>query len=516
MKKRVTNIVEITRYPLIVLIIAAFFMAIGTILSSTLIFGTDISEDMLMVASLFNSLGSFITINLPLILLISIIGNSFPREPYAAFIGVIGYIVFNVTTMIFAPMGMHPNAYTPTLGIFFDVNFTTNNPASIIFPLQLGIIGAIISGYITFIVYRRFSKTDLYGNLSFINNNILTLGMVLLLNVVFGYLIALVWPFVIETIVNINNFIGQDISSGRNLFIYGFVERILNVLLLSDITHASFWFSDLGGSVFTGTSTSVSGDIAMWTYSLQTGRLLPLVGKFITPYYLINLFMMPAVCYAVYTHNTNRFEKRNQLFLLILVIAIIVISGNSLAVEIFMLVTMPFFFLIHIIIVALLYALLMKFNIVIGHSVTTDSLQTIYPGNILEFIRFSQITGTRQTFVSVIVIGVLLAILYYYLTRYFLRRTTLLPFVPNVHDVNITELIIAVGGIENIVDIDASLVKVSVHLMDVRNIDIERIVALGAYSIHQTRTGYSFNFGVKSRVIRDEMLKLIRNSGGHA
>ena len=60
-----------------------------------------------------------------------------------------------------------------------------------------------------------------------------------------------------------------------------------------------FWFSDMGGRWLNSVGQKFSGDVAIWTAQRQEGISVLTTGTFITPYYVINLFIIPAYYIAI-------------------------------------------------------------------------------------------------------------------------------------------------------------------------------------------------------------------------
>lgn len=102
-----------------------------------------------------------------------------------------------------------------------------------------------------------------------------------------------------------------------------------------------------------------------------------------------------------------------------------------------------------------------------------------------------------------IVIGIILVIVAYFVIMTFMKNKT--PKKVSQSNINIEELVKALGGKENIVSSSHSPSKISVVLKDYSITDIDSIKALGASGIVEGKDSLSLIFGRSSEAIDNDL-----------
>lgn len=154
--------------------------------------------------------------------------------------------------------------------------------------IDMNVLGGIIAGIIAGVLYNRFHKVKLPDWLAFFGGRrfvpIITSGVMLVLAFLFGYL----WPFVQTGINSVAQWI---IDAGAlGVGIYGFLNRLLIPLGLHHVLNSFPWFI-FGNYTYHG--HVYHGDIARFLHHDPTA------GAFMTGFFPIMMFGLPAACLAM-------------------------------------------------------------------------------------------------------------------------------------------------------------------------------------------------------------------------
>ena len=166
------------------------------------------------------------------------------------------------------------------------------------------------------------------------------------------------------------NFIALDTTNPINLVIYGIFDRLLSVCNLGTIIKTPFWYGTSGGSWVSIAGANVTGDVNIWTSQIEIGQVANMSGRFITPYYVLNIFAIPAMLWAFFSMQTDRLE-RSKLFLFYLFTTIIsLFCGTILPVELVLLTLCPLLFFFHIACTGLMYGIFQAMHVSLGFRYT--------------------------------------------------------------------------------------------------------------------------------------------------
>ena len=282
-------------------------------------------------------------------------------------------------------------------------------------------------------------------------------------------------------------------------------ERISAILGLVDIPRNIFWFTSSGGTWMNEVGLNFFGDVAIWTAQKAQGVQATTTGGFITPYYVINLFIIPAFYIAYYSLCTSRKDRGRYWLFFLLAILISVFCGNPLPAEFLILLLSPMLYGFYIVIVGLLYAFLHIFNVIIGYNFS-DALLFANPGAGLDLIQYFRSAYVLPSLMKMLIIGLGAAILFVFLTRAYFSKYAfgLFQFVDKEKTTN--EIINALGGIDNIIDAQSTPDKLTVELKNRELIDYAVLQSYGAYLILEAKGGYLIRLGNMSTIIRNEIL----------
>ena len=225
-----------------------------------------------------------------------------------------------------------------------------------------------------------------------------------------GIMFAYGWALVILIINNLHEFLAKDLINPMNLFIYGVTERLSAIFGLQDISREAFWFSELGGSATDSFGVLYPGDVNAW-YAMQNLQIVTTnAGHLITPYYVINIFLVPGFLLGYLSMVNEKKDRKRYLLFFIIAILLSVISGNALPIEILMLVLAPMLYLLYLIVVGFLFAGFQMMGVAVGYWFK-GSLMVANPGSMLDLLLYFRNPEMSYAFSMMAGVGVVILVL---------------------------------------------------------------------------------------------------------
>jgi PTS system N-acetylglucosamine-specific IIC component len=162
--------------------------------------------------------------------------------------------------------------------------------------LQNQFIG-IIAGLIGATCYNKFHKVQLKAALSFFSGRrcvaIVSAGV----SLVVALILAFVWPIVYGGLEAFGKLIVQAGPAGAG--IYGFLNRLLIPIGLHHALNAVFWFD----------VANINDLVKFWLSESAGGGVYGRTGMYMTGFFPIMMFGMPAACLAMY-HTAKSTKKK--------------------------------------------------------------------------------------------------------------------------------------------------------------------------------------------------------------
>ena len=497
--KRIMGVYESCRMAIRVTYFAFALIAFGYLIQNENVnlFYTFKSSAILFIAELFLNIGELIVMNLPLIFMLNIVCKK-ANSSSPLVMALVGYFTYQVTTMLFSSQNLGAYAYANGLGI----NSVFNIVGGSRLPLETGLIGSLLVAYATrmaFVYSRNRSNSSLLG---FFNKD--TAGIIL--NVLFcfgaGFVVAYAYPYIYKYIQNLISYIGEDLMDPFRIALYGMLDRALSILGLADVVRYPFWFTNLGGSYVNSlTGQAIYGDVNIFTALKDTVTGYIGAGRFITPYYVINMFIIPGVYVGMLINMSDRYERNHFIIVFSFAILLSVIAGNPLPAEFLMLFTSPMLLVAYLFGVACLFGSLSYFGIYLGFSTTVSNTAIAMPGTFPDFIIYLRNVKMADTLGKIAIVGVIgfvasviMMLLYYRVFAYNLIET-------GKSEGLIADIIGAIGGKDNIDYVGSGLFRLNIYLNDLELVSVEKLQKIGARRITETRTGISIEFGTSSYMI---------------
>ena len=464
------------------------------------IFYTFTSPFILMLAEGCLRLGKAIIHQLPLIFMLCFVCKK-ANSGFPVVLALIGYYTYMTVMSLFANQNLPSQCYSESF------IFTMNNSL----PFETGLLGAFLVGYATRFSFVHSRHRGYYSFLGFLNKD--TAGIIY--NVVYcgvlGFFMALVYPIGYGYIQDLITTISTNLTDPRRIALYGLFDRLLSIMGVGRLIRYPFWFTSAGGSFSSSlTGQLVVGDVNIWAYIQDASSTYSGCGRFITPYYVINMFLVPAIYLGMFISTSDKKERRQHFIPMLGIMALSIVAGNPLPMELSLLFTAPLLFLIYLGAVVLIFWVLPYFSIFLGFPMVGTDTLTALPGSFPDFIinlrnsRLSaNLSGIAIVGIVAAVIMLVLTYIYYNYLAYDLSNT-------GKKDTLVQNIIIAVGGLDNIISADNSVLRVNLELKDLELVSIDKINEIKAKRIRETKTGIGIELGTSSCLIARAIRKKVK------
>ncbi|WP_055711475.1 PTS transporter subunit EIIC [Streptomyces torulosus] len=266
--------------PVAVLPAAALLVRLGT---TDMLGSESLPGFITKFASFMAAGGGAILDNMPLLFAVGIaIGFAKKSDGSTALAAVVGYLVFQKVLATFTDSNL-PQVATVVDGKVVMVDAAVN----------AGVLGGVVMGLVVALLYQRFYRTKLPDWAGFFGGRrlvpILSAFAGLLIGIVFGY----IWPVLGAGLHHFGEWLVGSGAVGAGIF--GVANRALIPIGMHHLLNSFPWFQ-------AGSYEGKSGDIARFLAGDPTA------GQFMTGFFPIMMFGLPAVCLAIY--HTARPERR--------------------------------------------------------------------------------------------------------------------------------------------------------------------------------------------------------------
>lgn len=500
-------ILEYFQFPLKVLFFATFLLGVGSsIINPNISYMWEVENPtVILMSEMMRYGGGFLIRLFPLLVFLKILTRKF-EDSVPVFVGFVSYIIMNVVVLCIENTGFPSYFYGNMMGI--QISFHADSIFGEItrIPYNTGVLGLCICYFITTRCYLKSRHYAMHGILSFIDHDTWSMILSFFISILAGIAIAYLWPFVIMMIQYTYEYLSSDMSNPMNLFLYGIMERVSSVVGLSDIPREAFWFSELGGSATDNFGVLYSGDVNTW-YAMQNLQIVTTnAGHLITPYYVINIFLMPSFLLGYYSLASDTRDRRRYFMFFVLAISLSILCGNALPMEIFMLILSPMLYIFYLIIVGLLFSSFQILGVSIGY-IFNGSIMVANPGSLLDILQFFRNPDMIYSITTVAGIGAILFIIFFFATRGYFRKYAIGLFNLSDRKKVTNEVMDALGGLQNITKVSSTPDKLTVGLQNRNIVDFDKLRELGAYLILESKEGYLIRLGNISTIVAKEIKK---------
>ena len=453
---------------------------------------------------LMNAVGNGVFAALPLIFAVGIAAGLAKNEKGSAGLSaVVGYFVLLTGTGAFisifgkgAPAGADIRLYGQA--VQFGIK-----------TLNMNVFGGVLAGIVTGVVHNKYYKTKLPDVLAFFGGS----RFVPIVNTIVFMIISLIMVFVWPAIAAMIAYFGV-LTQGLGIFgafIYGLVLRGFYVLGLHHVFYLPFWTTAAGGTLEVGGKV-IEGWQNIFLAQLadhNTVRYFSNIALYNSGRYFHMIFTMPAICLAMYT-AIPKGPKRKATFGFLFSIGLTsFLTGVTEPISFALLFALPLLFVAEAVSFAISFVIAAIAKITIGST---------FSAGLVEFLLFGVFQGNSKTnYIWILILGIPIFIVNYFLFKFLIEKLN--AKTPGREDDEEQEkslkgkytsgeaktIIEALGGMENIADLDncATRLRVSVKKLDKVNIDM--LKQTGAHNVVTRGKNLQIIYGPTVNLIRTEI-----------
>lgn len=364
--------------------------------------------------------------------------------------------------------------------------------------MEMGVSGGILIGILTALAYHRFKNIQLPEYIQYLGGprfvpffmSVATIGLSIVIIAV-GPVLQQLFSMLGEMLLNLGGF---------GAFIYGAAYRLLVPSGLHHILNNVYWFQL--GSYERPDGSVVFGDLPRFF----AGD--PEAGIFMAGLYPIIMFALPVIALVIIQEAREDLKPKVRITFLTAAFACF-LTGVTEPIEFAFLFVAPALFFIHAILSGISMWIAYELEIRHGFSFSPGFLEYIINGHL----------ATKGLWL--IPIGLVYAIIYYFLFRWAIRKFQLptpgreegSPLEEWAGDVRYRAPLIlqALGGKNNVKTMEACITRLRLTLDDDKLIDPIALKHLGAAGvIHLGGGNVQVVFGTFSELIREEIMKVMR------
>lgn len=456
-----------------------------------------------------STVGGFAFTYLPALFAMAIpLGLVRKEKGTAAFSGFVGYVVMNLAINFYLTerhlLAANDKLQQSGQGMVFGIQ-----------TLEMGVLGGIIAGVIVYHLHKRFYTIQLPDSFAFFSGVRFVPIITLIVMGVVGLIIPIIWPLFAMLIAGIGSTIQHAGIFGP--FLFGAGERLLLPFGLHHILVAMIRFTEAGGhAVING--KEVFGALNIFYAQLQNNLpISPSATAFLSQGKMPTfMFGLPAAAFAMY--RTAKPENRSKVKgLLISGVIATTVTGITEPIEFLFLFISPLLWVFHVVMTGLGFLVMNLLGVTIGN---TD-------GGILDFMIFGVMQGTQTRWWLVPIVGIgWFAVYYFVFKTVILKKNLATPGREKVVDetqysdeevkyskqgsFDSKGILQALGGAENIENLDNCITRLRLILNDGSKVDDEKLKALGALGVvHLDDQNVQVIIGTKVTSVRNALDELL-------
>lgn len=511
--KKWYSFLEVLKFPLIILFMSWLFYGVGNLITNPAFAPLYVIENEIILAFAYAimRLATFFIVSFPLIALLRLCSKRV-NGINSILTGLIGYVTFLVFTIYFGNPNLPNYAYSAIMGISVTNSSLAHLAGATRYPLQTGLIGVVVIMLVTRLALKQSKNRLTNGFFGYIDKDVTAIILTVIYSALVGIGFGIVWPQLIQEFQELVNFIATGSSNPVNLSIYGVVDRLFSTLNLSNLLRNSFWFKSAGGSIMNMVGESVMGDVNIWSAVVNSGAISTQAGKFITPYYVLNIFAIPGMLIAIYTLNTDKLARRKNQTFFLLAILVSIFTGTLVPLELILLLLCPLLYVLHILYSGLLFGLFQILEVYLGYQTTSTNVVTATPGTLMELLTYAQNTQFRQDIMMILIVGVISFFVYLIFTRFYFDYLAFDIFSTGKTRQVAVDMVDAFGGSGNIKMIYSSINNITIQVFDPMLISVDKIKRCGVVKLYENKAGFVVDYGSGSRIVGKAMNKELREA----
>jgi PTS system maltose and glucose-specific IIC component len=486
--------------PISVIAAAGIFLGLAAALQNPAIVGESImhAETMQRCIGFIRKVAGSLFANLPLLFAIAAaIGLARDEKPTAALAAVIGFITFHVgVNFSLLSQGLTPDTisvaalvakgYSQTEAVMYSAEFTHTLG---IFTYQMSVLGGVIAGLMTVMLHNRFYTIKLPAAIAYFGGRRFVPIVTVIVLPITGVLVSLIWPVIANGIIHLGKYIGE--SGPWGTFVYAFTERVLIPTGLHHILNETVRFTPVGGMVHIN-NESVIGALSIFNFALaHPGELTDNVVREATRFLAqgkipVMMFGLPAAALAIWHCAKPEHKQRVKALMMAGALASFT-TGITEPLEFSFIFVSPVLFLFHAIMTGLSFAVAQIFQVMIGN----------IQGGFIDFVVFGVLGGEKTHWWVSLIMGCIWAPVYYFSFRWIILRLNvktpgredeetaiaLSRSGANQDEGQSAQIIVGLGGKENIQHVDCCFTRLRVKIKDIQKINEVILKQSGASGI---------------------------------
>lgn len=445
------------------------------------------------IFGIMSAAGSVVFSNLSLLLCVGIMVGLAKREKgVAALAGVVGFLVMNGTI-------------SAMLNIF--------NPEGK--AIDTGVVGAVVIGLIAVNLHNKYHNIQLPQVLGFFGGSRFVPIITSFAAVLVGAMFYLIWPPLQQLLIAAGESIAKLGPIGS--FFYGFLMRLSGAVGLHHMIYPMFWYSELGGVEMVQGAQVVGAQNIFFAQLADPNHvgLFTEGTRFFAGRFSTMMFGLPAACLAMY--HCVKPENRKKYFGVFLGVALTsFITGITEPIEFMFLFVQPLLYVAHAFLDGVSFLIADLLNISIGNT---------FSGGVIDFTLFGVLQGNEHTnWILQIPFGIAWSVLYYFVFKFAIMKFNILTpgrgdEIMDDEEVKIESkstiredakrVLVALGGKENLEDVDACITRLRVSVKDPSKVDKEELKKIGATAVLDVQGGIQAIYGAKAILYKNEINDII-------
>lgn len=380
--------------------------------------------------------------------------------------------------------------------------------------IDTGVIGSIAIGTLTAYLHNKYYNIQLPAFLGFFGGSRFVPIVVAFASIFVGVAFFFIWP----PFQNILKSTG-DIIAGAGVigtFFYGFLMRLSGALGLHHIIYPMFWYTELGG-VELVQGVEVVGAQKIFFAQLADPNHIGLYTegtRFFAGRFATMMFGLPGACLAMYqSAKTNKKKVFAGLFFSVALTSFV--TGITEPIEFMFLFVAPALYVFHSFLDGISFLVADMLNISIGNT---------FSGGVIDFILFGVLQGNEKTnWLLVIPVGLLWFAIYYFSFKFLINKFNIMTPGRSDEEDDSTQsittkdsikqeairVLAALGGKENIEDVDACITRLRVSVKDIKQVDKEELKKIGAIDVLEVGGGIQAIYGAKAILYKNAIIDIV-------
>ncbi|MFI0515206.1 PTS system N-acetylglucosamine-specific IIC component [Streptomyces canus] len=300
------------------------------------------------VAAVFATAGGALFDNLPLLFCIGVaIGFAKKSDGSTALAAVVGFLVYSNVLKAFPVTEAKVQAGA-------DIAATYNNP---------GVLGGIIMGLLSAVLWQRFHRTKLVDWLGFFNGRRLVPIIMAFVGTLMGVFFGLVWEPIGEVISDFGEWMTGLGAFGAALF--GLINRALIPIGMHQFVNTVSWFQI--GDFKDATGAVVHGDLNRFFAGDPTA------GQFMSGFFPIMMFGLPAAAIAI-AHSARPERRKAVLGMMVSLALTSFWTGVTEPIEFSFMFVAPILYAIHAVLTAVSMAVTWALGVHAGFTFSAGAI----------------------------------------------------------------------------------------------------------------------------------------------